>query len=301
MRLRFGWVIAIVATLIFSLGGVRAAAAADASTPPQMSGWLEKAVGQIEAEAADDFAALSDIPEALSREWRSFDHNGSALGTLAGIGWVALATLAGLGVERGVAQALSRRARRRMEIGEDGPTLVGLIALLVCDLIGLAAFLAVFATARRHFFPVVGVTDALAGFATAVLLRWRIVAVVVGAILRPGEPVARLIEISDIEAHRLARYLSGSILAIILLVGFGRYGLMDEDSGAVKPSRNSPGQADARSKKEITIKGASAAPSPSGAGGTNLKTRSDAVNADAGVSLTGTPVTRPDKVLQSTM
>jgi small-conductance mechanosensitive channel len=232
MRLRFGWVIAIVATLIFSLGGVRAVAAADASTPPQMSGWLEKAVGQIEAEAADDFAALSDIPEALSREWRSFDHNGSALGTLAGIGWVALATLAGLGVERGVAQALSRRARRRMEIGEDGPTLVGLIALLVCDLIGLAAFLAVFATARRHFFPVVGVTDALAGFATAVLLRWRIVAVIVGAILRPGEPVARLIEISDIEAHRLARYLSGSILAIILLVGFGRYGLMDEDSGA---------------------------------------------------------------------
>ena len=104
--------------------------------------------------------------------------------------------------------------------------------MLVCDLIGLAAFLAVFAAARRHFFPVVGVTDALAGFAIAVLLRWRIVAVVVGAILRPGEPVARLIEISDIEAHRLARYLSGSILAIILLVAFGRYGLMDEDSGA---------------------------------------------------------------------
>ena len=232
MRLRFGWVVAIVATLTLSPVGGVAAAAADAPAAPQMSGWLEKAIGQIEAEAADDFAALSDIPEALSREWRSFDLSGSALGTLAGVGWVALAALVALVAERGAAQALSRRARRRMELSDDGPTLFGLIALLVADLVGLAVFLAVFAAARRHFFPVVGVTDALAGFAANVLLRWRIVAVVVGAILRPGEPVARLIEISDIEAHRLARYLSGSVLAIILLIGFGRYGLMDEDSGA---------------------------------------------------------------------
>ncbi|HWD60672.1 MAG TPA: mechanosensitive ion channel domain-containing protein, partial [Stellaceae bacterium] len=35
-----------------------------------------------------------------------------------------------------------------------------------------------------------------------------------------------------VEARRLSRFLSGTIFAIILLVGFGRYGLMDEDSGA---------------------------------------------------------------------
>ena len=69
-------------------------------------------------------------------------------------------------------------------------------------------------------------------FAAHVLIRWRIAALVVGAVLRPSEPVARLIELSDAEAHRLARFLSATILAIIVLIGFGRYGLADEDSGA---------------------------------------------------------------------
>jgi small-conductance mechanosensitive channel len=50
--------------------------------------------------------------------------------------------------------------------------------------------------------------------------------------LRPEEPAARLIELPDDEAHRLGRFLSAAILAIVALVGFGRYGLMDEDSGA---------------------------------------------------------------------
>ena len=43
---------------------------------------------------------------------------------------------------------------------------------------------------------------------------------------------ARLIDISDAEARRLSRFLSAAIFAVIALVGFGRYGLMDEDSGA---------------------------------------------------------------------
>ena len=50
--------------------------------------------------------------------------------------------------------------------------------------------------------------------------------------LRPREPVARLIEVSDDEARRLTRFLSGVILAIVALIGFGRFGLADEDSGA---------------------------------------------------------------------
>jgi small-conductance mechanosensitive channel len=44
--------------------------------------------------------------------------------------------------------------------------------------------------------------------------------------------VARLIEISDTEARRLQRLLSAAVFAVILLVAFGRLGLMDEDGGA---------------------------------------------------------------------
>src|SRR5439155_10744148 len=42
----------------------------------------------------------------------------------------------------------------------------------------------------------------------------------------------RLIEVSDAEARRLARFISLTVLAIVLFIGFGRYGLADEDSGA---------------------------------------------------------------------
>jgi moderate conductance mechanosensitive channel len=38
--------------------------------------------------------------------------------------------------------------------------------------------------------------------------------------------------LSDVEAKRLVRFLSTTILAIVVLIGFGRYGLADEDSGA---------------------------------------------------------------------
>ena len=44
--------------------------------------------------------------------------------------------------------------------------------------------------------------------------------------------MARLIEVSDAEARRLARFISLTVLAIVLFIGFGRYGLADEDSGA---------------------------------------------------------------------
>ncbi len=229
MRRRFGWVIAIVTALTLSCGVARAA---EAPAAPQMAGWLEHAIGQLETEAMDDIAATSAIPEALSREWRSFDRNGSALGALAGFGWIAVTALVALAVEWAVARALSRRVRRRMETRVEGPTLPGLFALLASDLAGLAAFFVVFAASRRHFFPLVGVTETLAVFAANVLLRWRIVVVILGAILRPGDIAARLIDIPDGEARRLGRFLSGAILAIIFLVGFGRYGLMDEDSGA---------------------------------------------------------------------
>ncbi|HYM71530.1 MAG TPA: mechanosensitive ion channel domain-containing protein [Stellaceae bacterium] len=232
MRLRFGWGVAVVATLALGIGGIDCAGAANAPAAPHLAGWLELTSGRIETEILADIAAAPEVPGALDREWRSFDAHGSALGALAGFGWVVLATLVALIAEWAVARLLGRRARRRMETREAGPTLFGLVALLACDIVGLAAFLAVFAAARRHALPGLGVSEALAIFAANVLLRWRIVSLIIRAILRPSDPVARLIDIPDREARRLRRFLSGVILAIILLVGFGRYGLMGESSGA---------------------------------------------------------------------
>jgi moderate conductance mechanosensitive channel len=221
--------IALVVALVTAIGVARAA---DMPPADRSASWSEQAMTRIEAEAVGDVMAIPAIPEAVSREWRSFDRNGSASGVLADLGWVTLAAIAALLAERAAARALARRPRRRMRVRGSGPNLTDMGLLLACDLIGLAVFLMVFAAARRHWLPLAGVTEALAIFAANVLIRWRIVALVLRAILRPHEPVARLIEVGDAEALRLDRFVSVAVLVIVLLVGFGRYGLMDEDSGA---------------------------------------------------------------------
>ncbi|HEV2186904.1 MAG TPA: mechanosensitive ion channel domain-containing protein, partial [Stellaceae bacterium] len=197
-----------------------------------MSGWFENLIARFETEAIHDVSMAPVVSSALSREWRSFDRDGSAAAVLLDIGWVAAVALIALLAERAVAGLLGRRSRRRMRARDGGPRLMDLTGLLFGDLVGLAVFFAVFTAARRHFFPFVGTTDLLSAFAANTLIRWRFAAVVMGAVLRPGEPVARLIDISDDEARRLGRFLSSTILAMIVLVGFGRYSLSDEDSGA---------------------------------------------------------------------
>src|SRR6185437_5456648 len=132
-----------------------------------------------------------------------------------------LATIAALLVERLAAGLAAIRPRRRIARRSEGPHLVDLLGLIAADIGGLAAFYGIFAAAERHLLPAVGVTRVLAMFSANVLIRWRVVAVINRAILRPGDTAARA----------LSRFLSGAILAIIVLVGFGRYGLMDEDSG----------------------------------------------------------------------
>jgi small-conductance mechanosensitive channel len=213
---------------------------AAAAPPPAISpagaemssaGWLEQIVMKLEHEAMSDVSMLPDTSAALEREWRSFDRDGSALGALFNLGWVGFAAALALITETAVARGLSRRLRRTMRARPDGPTLVGLLLLLLCDLLGLAVFAAVFVYSR-HWLIGVGVTGALIILAANVLIRWRIAMVVIDVLLRPSDPQARLIELSDDAAHRLGRFLSASILAVVALVGFGRYGLMDEDSGA---------------------------------------------------------------------
>jgi small-conductance mechanosensitive channel len=105
------------------------------------------------------------------------------------------------------------------------------LGLLLCDLIGVAVFAGVFVYSR-HWLTAVGVTLNLIALAADWLIRWRLISLIPRVVLRPDDPVARLIDIADDEARRLARFLSLTVLAIVVLIGFGRYGLGDEDSGA---------------------------------------------------------------------
>jgi moderate conductance mechanosensitive channel len=223
--------IALAAILVLAAAGL-AHAADSGDAPPQMSGWIEKSIAKVEAEATSDTAMFPEIPGAVAREWRSFDSAGSAVGVLGDLVWVAVAAVVALFAEYGVARALSRRAWRRCAMREDGARLIDVLALLVCDIAGFAVFIVVFDVVRQHFLPAVGVTAGLGLFAANVLTRWRVVAVIVRVIFRPHLPAARLIDLANDTSRHLARFLSGTVLAVITLVGFARYGLMDEDSGA---------------------------------------------------------------------
>jgi small-conductance mechanosensitive channel len=118
-----------------------------------------------------------------------------------------------------------------MRLRPEGPTVGALLLLLLFDAIGLAAFAGVFIYGR-HWLMHAGVTVPLILLAANILIRWRLGILVFRVLLRPHDPLARLIAIGDDEARRLSRFLSAAVLAILVLVGFGRYGLMDEDSGA---------------------------------------------------------------------
>jgi small-conductance mechanosensitive channel len=195
------------------------------------AGSLEHIVMGLEREAISDVTMLPDTPSALAREWRSFDRNGSALGTLIGVGWVVLAALIALVAEKLTTAGLSRRLRRGLRNRLAGPTVADLLLLLLCDVAGLAVFAGVFVYSR-HWLMNVGVSLNLVLLSANVLIRWRFITLVPRVVLRPREPVARLIDIADGEASRLSAFLSIVILAIAVLIGFGRYGLADEDSGA---------------------------------------------------------------------
>ena len=195
------------------------------------SGWLQQVFIQLEDEATSDVGMLPDTPGAIAREWRTFDRHGSALGALGNVGWVALLTALAVLAETATARGLTRRLRRRLRVRPEGPSVGDLLRLAVCDAVGFAVFVAVFVHGR-HWLTNAGVAVALIVFASEALIRWRLAVVFVGVILRPADPSARLIGIDDREAHRLARFISAAILAIVLLVGFGRYGLMGEAGGA---------------------------------------------------------------------
>jgi hypothetical protein len=238
---RFGRRLAWLAVLAWSIAWIavpaatgRAADTPAAATPAgEMSsaGWLEHIAMKLESEAMSDVSMLPDTPAALAREWRSFDRDGSALGALVNLGWIVLAAAIALLAERGVARGLGRRVRRMMRGRSDGLTLGRLLLLLLCDLMGVAVFAGVFVYSR-HWMMAAGVSVSLIALAANWMIRWRLILLVPRIVLRPNEPVARLIDITDDEARRLARFLSGVVLAVVVLIGFGRYGLADEDSGA---------------------------------------------------------------------
>jgi moderate conductance mechanosensitive channel len=213
-------------------------AEAPAATPPAMDnmmssqGWLQQIVIKLEDEAIDDIHMLPETPAAIAREWRSFDRQGSALGALVNLGWVALAACLALLAQSVVQRALSIRVCRLLRLRPEEPTLGLLLRLLLCDLAGLGVFSGVFIYSR-HWLMNAGVGVSLIIFSVNVLIRWRVWALTIGIVLRPDEPAARLIDLPDGEARRLAWFLSATILVVIILVGFVRYyALMDQDSGA---------------------------------------------------------------------
>jgi small-conductance mechanosensitive channel len=208
-----------------------AAAAPAMDNAMSSAGWIQQVFIKLEREAVSDVSMLPDTPAAIGREWRSFDRNGSALGALASLGWVVLFACFALAVETLIARGLGRRLRRVMWAFPASPTVGGLLLLLLADIAGLVVFAGI-VVPSRHLLTRVGVTAALVVFATNVLIRWRLAALVVRVVLRPHAPPARLIEMPDEEARRLGGFFSVTILAIVVLIGFGRYGLMDEDSGA---------------------------------------------------------------------
>ena len=105
------------------------AAEVPAAAPPAMDnmmssqGWLQQIVIKLEDEAIDDVHMLPDTPGALAREWRSFDRQGSALGTLVDLGWVALAACLALLAQSVVQRALGIRVRRRLRLHPEEPSL----------------------------------------------------------------------------------------------------------------------------------------------------------------------------------
>jgi moderate conductance mechanosensitive channel len=224
--------------LFFLAAAPARAAEAPAASPPAMDNmmssqcWLQQIAIKLENEAIQDIGMLPATPGALALEWRSFDRQGSALGALVDLGWVTLAAYLALLAQTLVRRALSTRVRCLLRMQADGPTLGVLLRLLLCDLGGFGVFCGVFIHSR-HWLMEAGVAVGLIILSVNVLLRWRLAALIIGIVLRPGEPAARLIDLPDAEARRLARFLSATILMVTALVGFGRYyALMDADSGA---------------------------------------------------------------------
>ena len=223
--------------LLLSVAPARSAGA-PAATPPAMDnmmssqGWLQQIVIKLEDEAIDDIHMLPETPGALAREWRSFDRQGSAVGALVNFGWVAIAACLALLAQSLVRRILSIRVRRLLRLRPEEPNLGLLLQLLLCDLAGLGVFSGLFIYSR-HWLMNAGVAVSLIIFSANVLIRWRVWAMTIGIVLRPDEPAARLIDLPDGEARRLAWFLSATLLAVITLVGFVRYyALMDQDSGA---------------------------------------------------------------------
>jgi small-conductance mechanosensitive channel len=223
--------------LLLSVAPARGAEA-PAAVPPAMDnmmnsqGWLQQIVLKLEDEAIEDIHMLPETPGALAREWRSFDRKGSAIGALVNLGWVAIAACLALLAQSLARRVLSIRIRRLLRLRPEEPSLGLLLRLLLCDLAGLGVFSGVFIYSR-HWLMDAGVAVSLIILSANVLIRWRVWALIIGIVVRPDEPAARLIDLPDGEARRLARFLSAMLLVVITLVGFVRYyALMDQDSGA---------------------------------------------------------------------
>src|SRR6516162_6289642 len=226
----------LVLFLCMLLSLVPARGAEAPATPPTMDsmmssqGWLQEIVIKLEDEAIDDVHMLPETPGALAREWRSFDRQGSALGALVNLGWVAIAACLALLAQTLARRALSIRIRHLLRMRPEEPSLGLLLLLLLCDLVGLGVFSGVFIYSR-HWLMSAGVAASLIilsaqradTLARLGIDHWHCAA---------PRPPARLIDLPDGEARRLAWFLSAMLLVVITLVGFVRYYPLMEDQAS---------------------------------------------------------------------
>ena len=181
----------------------------------------------LEREAMSDVSMLPDTPGALVRQWRSFDRDGSALGALINVGWVAAG-----GVPRGAGRKGGCLGAEPAGAAADAPAPGGTDAARSACPAALRRDRRLRVRIGLFLQPpladrVAGVTASLLLLGFYALIRWRAACVVVRVLLRPRDPAARLIDLPDDAARRLARFLSAALLGVMLLLAFGRYGLED--------------------------------------------------------------------------
>ena len=130
------------------------------------------------------------VGTALAREWRSLDHDGSAVAVLGDIGWVVLAMFVALLAERAVARGLGRRSEP-IPCGNVQTDRNWAIWSAWCCAIwpGSRSSMRSFLARRSGMYCRRWVSPRFCrSWPPTSQFRWRVAVVVLRAVLRPGEP-----------------------------------------------------------------------------------------------------------------
>ena len=177
-------------------------------------GWLSDAASHLTNALRPIFAAVPDWPDQLRQVAdRIAEASGGSFAVWLLQLLVALA--AGLVALRLAPLALARWRRAQLRLGSDPVRLSGLLSLFASDLLGVFALLVVAYAAHALWFSSDSLPSRVAMPFLSALVYWRLILVPVDLVLRPRDPNARLIEVSDLTARRL-REAASAIVALEL-------------------------------------------------------------------------------------